>query len=96
MSNMGNAYLQCINDSACDLTVVVPVLNEEDGLLAFHVRLMAALGEAQVSHEILYVDDGSTDGTMVKLTELRHRFACTSIAKLSRNFGKESAMTAGL
>ncbi len=96
MSNLGIACRQNIDDATCELTVVVPVLNEEEGLQAFHSRLTDALCAARVTHEVLYIDDGSTDGTMAALTEISQRFPCVSIAKLSRNFGKEAAMTAGL
>lgn len=96
MSHFTEACLTQNDQAACCLTVVVPVLNEEAGLTEFHHRLTTALEGLQVLYEILYVDDGSTDGTKALLKQLRSRHTRVSIAKLSRNFGKEAAMTAGL
>jgi glycosyltransferase involved in cell wall biosynthesis len=77
-------------------SVVVPVYNEETGLDAFHARLattMQALGE---DWEALYVNDGSVDGSLAVLRELRTRDRHVALLNLSRNFGKEIALTAGL
>jgi glycosyltransferase involved in cell wall biosynthesis len=73
-----------------DVSVVVPVLNEEQGLRALHERITAAL--AGVSHEVIYVDDGSTDGSAALVEALGD----ATLIKLSRNFGMEVAMSAGL
>ena len=78
------------------LSVVVPVYDEEDVLGAFHERLTAVLDRLALSAEILYVDDGSRDGTMEVLRKLRARDERVGIVALSRNFGKEAALTAGL
>ncbi len=81
---------------ACTLTVVVPVRNEEAVLAEFHGRLAAAIGDTAGGFEVIYVDDGSTDGTPLMLRQLRALDARIGIVRLSRNFGKEQAMTAGL
>ena len=81
---------------ACLLSVVVPLFNEDDVLRSFHGRLVAALAPIRGRCEIVYVDDGSTDTTAQILTELQDSDAAVSMARLSRNFGKEAAMSAGL
>jgi glycosyltransferase involved in cell wall biosynthesis len=78
------------------LSVVAPVYDEEDVLGAFHERLTAVLDRLGLSAEILYVDDGSRDGSMEILRKLRTRDGRVGIVALSRNFGKEVALTAGL
>jgi len=78
------------------LTVVVPAYNESEGLRDFHARLAAVLDGLDVQSEVLYVDDGSRDDTYAVMTSLRAADARVSTLKLSRNFGKELALTAGL
>ena len=78
------------------LTIVVPVFNERAVLPAFHERLGRVLAEAELDAEILYIDDGSTDGSGVWLDREAASTDQVSILSLSRNFGKEIAMTAGL
>ena len=81
---------------ACTLTVVVPAYNEAEVLEAFHRRLLAALADVGASFEVIYADDGSTDATPRILTQLRANDPRVAILRLSRNFGKEQAMSAGL
>lgn len=81
---------------ACTLSVVVPVRNEQAVLAEFHARLVAAIGETHGGWEAIYVDDGSTDATPAILRRLRDADGRVGIVRLSRNFGKEAAMSAGL
>lgn len=83
-------------ETGCAVTVVVPVLNEEDVLPAFHRRLVAALASTEGGWEVVYIDDGSTDATTLLLKELQVVEPAVGFARLSRNFGKEAAMSAGL
>ncbi len=78
------------------LSVVVPAYNEEEVLPEFHQRLSAALGSMPGVAEIIYVNDGSTDRTLAEMQQLRAADPRVAILDLSRNFGKEIAMTAGL
>jgi len=78
------------------LSVVVPVYNEEAVLEEFHRRLTAVLDGLPGPAEIVYVNDGSTDASMAVLAELHRTDARVAVVDLSRNFGKELAMTAGL
>ena len=78
------------------LSVVVPAYNEEEILPEFHQRLSAALGAIPGAAEIIYVNDGSTDRTLAEMRQLRAADPRVAILDLSRNFGKEIALTAGL
>jgi polyisoprenyl-phosphate glycosyltransferase len=78
------------------LSVVVPVYDEEEGLVEFHRRLAAVLDELDADAEVIYVNDGSTDGTMSLLRDLHAGDGRVAVIDLSRNFGKEVAMSAGL
>jgi glycosyltransferase involved in cell wall biosynthesis len=80
------------------LSVVVPVHNEEAVLPEFHRRLAAALDglAADFATEIVYVNDGSGDASMRQLVELHESDVRVAVIDLSRNFGKEIAMSAGL
>ena len=78
------------------MSVVIPVLDERDALPVLRERLDAALAKAEVKTEYVFVDDGSTDGS----TELIREWAQTEpgvvLVRLSRNFGMEIAMSAGV
>lgn len=79
------------------LTVVVPAYNESEGLRAFHERLGAVFAKIDdLDCSVLYVDDGSRDDTWAIMCELRAADPRVAVLKLSRNFGKELALTAGL
>jgi polyisoprenyl-phosphate glycosyltransferase len=82
--------------ATCTLSVVVPLFNEEAVLPIFHDRLVRAMQALSCSWEIVYIDDGSGDATPRLLTELREQQRELAIVRLSRNFGKEAAMSAGL
>lgn len=83
-----------------DLSIVVPLYNEAQGLPVFHERLCAvAAAEAQtrgLAIEIVYVDDGSRDASAVVAAGLPARGVDVQVVALSRNFGKEAALMAGL
>jgi len=78
------------------LSVVVPAFNEEAGLDRLLARLRPALEGLGIDWEVIIVDDGSSDGTRTKLKSLNAGDARVKGLVLSRNFGKESAMAAGL
>lgn len=79
-----------------ELSVVVPMFNEEEVLDLFFQRIEATLAQLGVSYEIVCVNDGSRDTTLEKLMGHRTRNPAVKIVDLSRNFGKEQALTAGL
>jgi glycosyltransferase involved in cell wall biosynthesis len=78
------------------LSVVVPVLNEERGLDPLLARLRATLESLDLDWEIVFVDDGSTDATLARLKGLNAQDRRIKAISLSRNFGKEIAVAAGL
>lgn len=78
------------------ISVVVPLYNEQEVLAAFHQRLAAVMKGLSAQTEVLYVDDGSSDNSREILHALRQTDATVAVLELSRNFGKEIAMTAGL
>ncbi len=78
------------------LSVIVPAYNEAEVLPEFHRRLSQTLEGLDLASEIIYVNDGSKDATADILRELKRGDTRVAIVDLSRNFGKEIAMTAGL
>lgn len=78
------------------LVVVVPCHNEREALPECHRALAATLAALPCASTMLFVDDGSTDGTRELLDALAARDPRVGVLKLARNFGKEAAMTAGL
>jgi polyisoprenyl-phosphate glycosyltransferase len=78
------------------LSVVVPVYNEQAVLPEFHRRLGAVLDSLSPRVEIIYVNDGSRDASSALLAKFNAEDARVCVIELSRNFGKEIAMTAGL
>ncbi len=78
------------------LSVIVPAYNEEAVLPAFHERISAVLANVAMDVEILYINDGSRDATLQVLEDLRARDPQVAVIDLSRNYGKEIAMSAGL
>ena len=78
------------------LSVVVPAYNEQEVLPEFNRRLSAVLSALDFDSEVIYVNDGSTDKTPQVLDELAEKDGRVGVLHLSRNFGKEIALTAGL
>ena len=79
-----------------ELSIVVPVFNEADNLEALIARLTPVLERIVSSHEILFVDDGSSDETMHILRKIHNGDRRCRAVSFSRNFGKEIAIAAGL
>lgn len=78
------------------ISIVVPAYNEANVLPEFHRRLSAVLDSLGTASEVIYVNDGSTDETLGVMQRLRESDPRVAILDLSRNFGKEVALTAGL
>ena len=79
-----------------EISVVIPVYNEAKSLDPLSVRLSAALANCNESFEIIFINDGSQDGSLEKIRSLCAETTNYRALSLSRNFGKEVAITAGL
>lgn len=78
------------------LTLVVPVFNEVETLAEFHRRASAVLQQCGGAYEIIFVDDGSGDGSLDELRRLASVDPHVRVVSFSRNFGHQTAVTAGL
>jgi dolichol-phosphate mannosyltransferase len=78
------------------IEIVVPVYNEGEGIETFHAQLSQAIEKLPYRFSIRYIDDGSTDQTAPKLASIASRDGRVGIIELSRNFGHQAALTAGL
>lgn len=78
------------------LSLICPCYNEQEVVISFITKLDTILKETRLSYEIIIVNDGSIDSTFEKIIELKNIFINIRILNLSRNFGKEAALTAGL
>jgi dolichol-phosphate mannosyltransferase len=82
--------------SDIDLSVVVPVYNEQEVLLESYRRLSKVLSGMEERYELVFVDDGSRDATRAILRELARRDPNVRFIGFSRNFGHQAAITAGV
>ena len=78
------------------LSVIVPCFNEEENLFPLCDRMLPVLRNCAVSYEIIFIDDGSIDGTASKIDQLSEKNPNIKGLIFSRNFGKELALAAGL
>ncbi|MFB3814290.1 MAG: glycosyltransferase family 2 protein [Terriglobales bacterium] len=78
------------------LSVVVPIYNEEEVVDALHAALVDALDSTGESWEIVYVNDGSSDTSLERLLRIQSQDSRVAVLELSRNWGHQPALTAGL
>ena len=78
------------------LSVLIPVYNEEENLSLLCDKLTETLKKTAKAYEIIFVDDGSSDGTLEMLLELRNENPNIKIISFSRNFGQTAALSAGI
>ncbi len=79
-----------------DLSVVIPVFNEEESIPTLGESLHAALSALDRSYEVLLVDDGSRDASWARLRDCADRYPHFRLIRLRRNFGQTAAMSAGI
>jgi polyisoprenyl-phosphate glycosyltransferase len=78
------------------LSIVVPCYNEAENVTAMHERVRAVMAEVTADWELVFVDNGSHDGSGVLFAELARRDPHITVVSLSRNFGSQAAYSAGL
>lgn len=95
MEHSGNGSGQ--NRSRLKLSVVTPCYNESEVISLFYQAIKPVLaGLSDLDYEIIFVDDGSVDDTLVLLNSIASHDKCVRVCSLSRNFGHQIALTAGL
>jgi glycosyltransferase involved in cell wall biosynthesis len=77
------------------LSVVVPLLNEQDSIKALYEEIKASLSNKSDSYEIIFVDDGSTDGSFAILAKLQELDSRVRVISFRKNFGQTAALSAG-
>lgn len=82
--------------TAPELSLFLPVLNEEDNLRPMHAKIQEALQSLGTTAEIIYVDDGSTDESLTILREIAAADSRVRVISLRRNYGQTAAMSAGI
>ena len=92
----GNREIETEAGKEILLSIIVPAFNEEEVLPEFYRRVAAMAEGIDAAAELIFINDGSTDQTLSLLQELKAGDPRVAILDLSRNFGKEIAMTAGL
>jgi dolichol-phosphate mannosyltransferase len=83
------------NADKIDLSVVLPVFNEEDSLETLFTRIFEVLDDLHCSFEVIAVNDGSSDGSMAVMRRLASRFPELRILEFRRNYGQTAALMAG-
>ena len=78
------------------LSIIVPCYNESEVLPSFYERTSKVLESCNIEYELIFINDGSDDKTLEIISSLRQRNQKVKLIDLSRNFGKEIAMTAGI
>ncbi len=79
-----------------DLSLIIPIFNEEENIVLLHERIKRVLNEQGCSFEVVYVDDGSTDNTIMLLQSIVAHDSSVKVVQLRRNFGQTAAIAAGV
>ncbi|MEO0579231.1 MAG: glycosyltransferase family 2 protein, partial [Pseudomonadota bacterium] len=92
MSQDRNAVMQ----NGPDISVVVPLFNEEDNVARLYQAIVDALKPTELSYEIIFVDDGSSDATVARVRDLTAQDQTLKLIRFRRNYGQTPAMAAGI
>ncbi|MDZ4742498.1 MAG: glycosyltransferase family 2 protein [Verrucomicrobiota bacterium] len=79
-----------------EISIIVPIFNEEENLPELTAQIVKGIEPLQTSYEILLVDDGSTDGSLAILDTLKSQYPTLSVLQFTRNAGQSAALHAGL
>ena len=77
------------------ISVVIPIYNEEENIALLYDELSEVMKSLGRAYELIFVDDGSTDSTLAKLTSIQASDECIGIVQFRKNFGQTAAMSAG-
>jgi len=83
-------------ERSTDLSLIIPIFNEEENIVLLHEQIKRVLDEQDCSFEVIYVDDGSTDNTIMLLQSIVARDSSVKVVQLRRNFGQTAAIAAGV
>ncbi|WP_286297468.1 glycosyltransferase family 2 protein [Vibrio apostichopi] len=78
------------------ITIICPVFNEENSLIPFTSEISKTFEKLDYDFEIIFIDDGSIDSTLMKLKQIKEKHNNIGFISFTRNFGKDAALTAGL
>jgi len=78
------------------IAIVVPIYNEQEAIEQFHQELISVIDTTPYPFVLYYINDGSTDDTCERLAEIAEGDSRITVVELSRNFGHQAALTAGL
>lgn len=78
-----------------DITIIIPLFNEEESLQELHAWIMRVMENVQLSFEVIFIDDGSTDASWNTIVALTNNHSSTKGIRFSRNYGKSQALHAG-
>src|SRR5215469_5327601 len=78
------------------LSIIIPVYNEEENIPILHENICNVLRQQDISYEVIYVDDGSSDGSFIQLNHLVQRDVHVKVVRFRRNFGQTAAISAGV
>ncbi|MBN1902867.1 glycosyltransferase family 2 protein [Candidatus Sumerlaeota bacterium] len=84
------------NNKPVDISIIVPFYNEEENVLPLYESIKDVMEETHKSFEMIFVDDGSADGTFHVLSDIAERDSLVRIISFRRNFGQTAAMAAGI
>ena len=87
--------MENIKTSKVKISIVIPLYNEEDSLRPLHAQLRAVMDPLGYPYEIIFVDDGSEDGSFAVLQDLHANYKNIKVVQFRRNFGKSAGLTAG-
>lgn len=78
------------------ISIVVPCFNEQDNIVPFYNEILKVFNDIPATFELMFVDDGSSDQTFIRINELHEKDDRVRCISFSRNFGKEAALFAGI